>query len=1018
MPPKIEELPTVKKEDKPKRNPFASTTKKKTIKRDAREVYGTNERKGLHTPQYRSNLPIDLFFSEVEGKLDGPIENLTIETLDKRFFGAENIQIDNNSDKEFLTRYRVVEKLLDDLIKIQTLSNENYSLPDDKNLIRISLHDIKMFSKLVNLIIIHGIYPALNTFRIGVPFKKRQLNHFADNKKPIVIDKLPSSPDQTTASKKFEYHKKLLAQIYSKLMQIFSTESDVKDLLIKGTGFSDFITVAIALITIPYFDKADKPRYLSDFDNIVTAIPETYELFQIYTLLLTSPSPPYYREFVMTRLQVLHYEAPRKDGLLTLIEFILGLRESDDINIEKFEHVANVVLSKPKSINTMNYFNNIGTQCYDLLIMINRPVVTSCIGYVLEKLWEKNKPVCQDFILKKVWQIFVPKGDQPDGVLVSEAKLNNNINVLISLTKKGLSPDFLSCLFEPIFLSIWTYYAFLKKQSKSAEVISGIIVSYFTVMKDMVDMDDNIYGLDLIAKNILCDDGESWEYRIGSNGLVEIVTKSENDTLKTESKDNRINQFLSNLDSRCESFMCLLDELDDELILKLFINVLKRWLKVNNKGPQVAPEADENPFFMLVDLRLLESIGNKFKESLAKTPLEMLDIVKNILLAQESNKSAESIDKLNLEVETNDSDDVDSDDEDDDSDDQSLPVVLELLSAILSESTPADFDDTCRSMLMEIVKSLKNICTNPSNTQPTIANAAKSLHDRIVLLLDGDKPPISEKDLHTKTLARAITSLNDPLVPIRAHGLYLLRQLVESKSEVISLDFVINLHMIQLKDPEPFIYLNVIKGLQGLIEWDESEVLKLLTKLYINEINDTDLDERLKIGEVLLRYIESANEMFSGESAKVVVESTLMLIRRPLDESDKVDDRLRMSAMSLLGICCKVNPLGILENLNNALDCAIGILQLETDKDSAIMRRSAIVLIHDLIIGTSNTQEVEFPEEYRMKVVNILKYVQETDNDLLVREQAQLVLETIDELVKLALTLVDEGDAYGYLKVT
>lgn len=1022
MAPKIEEITSIKEGTKPKNNPFAPKTKKTTIRREAKDVYGANEpRKGLHTPQYQSKSPIDILFAEIEENLRGSVEDLTIDILYERIIGDE---ITESGNKEFLRRYKVIERMLNYLIQIQGLSEANSRILEDKNLIKISLHDIKTFSKLVNLVLEHGIYPALNSFRIGVPFEKRLLNDFSKNKKPRIIHKLPVNPDQTNTSKKYEYNEILLTLVYSKFMEVFSVDSDVKDLLIKGTGFSDFLTVAISLITVPYFNEEKKKMYLTEYDTTVSVMPETYELFQTYTLLLTTPSPLFFKQFVMSKLQTLHYDAPRKDGLLTLVEFVLGLRENDEVNVEKFDHVANVVLTKPKSISTVEYFTNIGSQCYDLLVLINRPVVTSCIGYVLEKLWDKNKLVVRDFILKKIWQNFNPDNNLDSEVLVSEAQLNNNVNVLISLTKKGLSSDLLSALFNPILLPIWSYYVFLRKQSKSADVIMSVLVGYFTVMKDLSDLDDGIFGLDSIAKNILFDEGEFWKYQMGKNDLVEIVRKKQEFVSDAGSKDNKINKFLSNLDSSCEYFTDLLSDIDDDLILKLFINILKRWFRINSLSSILGNDSSENPFFMLVDLRLLENIGSKFKESLAKTPFEMLEIVKNILMLQEKgNQNNDTAEKLDLVVDTTDSDDEDSDDEGDFDNDnelllQSFPVVLELLSAVLSESSATNLDEACHKLLQEIVKLLENVNSNPSNLSLSVINGSKSLHDRIKLLLEGEKPPISTKDLHSKTLARAITSLNDPLVPIRAHGLFLLRQLVESRSEVISLDFVINLHLIQLKDPEPFIYLNVIKGLQCLIEWNETEVLRILTSIYVNEKNDTDIDERLKIGEVLLRYIESSNELFSGESARIIADSTLHLIRRPLSDSDKEDDRLRMSAMSLLGTCCKVNPIGIIDSLEDALSCAIGILQLETNKDSAIMRRTAVVLIHDLILGTSNSERVEFPSEYREKVVDTLKYVLETDNDLLVREQAQIVLDTINELVQLAMSLLETDDNYKHLKIT
>lgn len=1016
MAPKIEEIPNTKVEEKKKKNPFGPSTKKTTIRRDAKEVYGSNEpRKGLHVPQHHRNSPIDRLFAEIEKKLDGTIDELTLNELCRRILGSED---GNGEESEFSKRFRVVEKMLDYLIQIQELSESNNAVIDDNNLIKISLHDIRTFSKLVNLILIHGTYPALNTFNIGIPIEKRLLNDFSKFKKRLAVDTIRANPGPL--DKRYECNERLLTLVYSKFMRIFSVDSDVKDLLIKGTGFSDFLTVAISLITVPYFNASNRAKYLTEYDEIISAIPETYELFQTYTLLVATSSPSFFKLFVMSKLQVLHYAAPRKDGVLTLVEFVLGLRENDEVNIEKFDHVANVILMKPKSIKTVDYFTNIGTQCYDSLILINRPAVTSCIGYVLEKLWEKNRLVVRDFILKKIWQNFNPTEELKSDVLVSEAQLNNNVNVLISLSKKGLSSEFLEVLFKPILLSIWSYYVFLKKQSKNADVIMSIIISYFTLMKDLSVLDDEIFGLDLISKNILFEDGDIWKYQMGPNGLVEIVKKTEEFSSKIDSKDNRINKFLSNLDSNCGYFTDLLSELDDDLVLKSFINTLKRWFKINNLSSGLGNDINEQPFFMLVDLRLLESIGSKFKESLAKTPFEMLEIVNNILsLHDKKTKVKEEAGPISLVVEDKDSDDEDSDDEEGfDNDDilqQSFPVVLELLSAILSES--AELDESCRNLLKEIAKQLEYLNNDDSNITQSVKNGSKSLYERIKLILEGDTPPVSTKDLHAKTLARAITNLNDPLVPIRAHGLYLLRQLVELKSEVISLDFAVNLHLIQLKDPEPFIYLNVIKGLQSLIEWNDTEVLEVLTSLYINKNKNTDLDERLKIGEVLLRYIESSNELFSGNSARIVAESTLQLIRRPSNDSDKEDDRLRMSAMSLLGTCCKVNPIGIILHLEDAISCAIGILQLETDKDSAIMRRAAIVLIHDLILGTSHSDKIEFPNEYKEKVVNILKYILDTDNDLLVREQAKLVLNTIDELVELALSLLEDGP-YKHLKVT
>ena len=349
----------------------------------------------------------------------------------------------------------------------------------------------------------------------------------------------------------------------------------------------------------------------------------------------------------------------------------------------------------------------------------------------------------------------------------------------------------------------------------------------------------------------------------------------------------------------------------------------------------------------------------------------------------------------------------DSDDEMDDDElefnlDQTITVLLQLLSAIISEN-----DIILDNKGSELLSSIKKILSTNSQFQASsLKGSADALCTRIESLLSNNNEilPANESEAQKQILQRAITNLNDPLVPIRAHGLYLLRQLIEMKSSVITLDFAINLHLVQLKDPEPFIYLNVIKGLETLIEWNEPLVLDSLCKLYLQD--DVELDEKLRIGEVILRYIQRAGQTFTGNSAKLIVETTLAVIRRA--GNNRKDDRLRMSSMSLLGTCCKVNPLGMIDNLNYALDASIGILELETDKDQAIMRRAAIMLIYDLILGTSETDKVEFPQQYKSKVITVLRYVAETDNDLLVREQAQKVLATVEELIELAMELYKE----------
>ncbi|KAM9910028.1 hypothetical protein OXX69_004885 [Metschnikowia pulcherrima] len=967
-----------------RKNPFAPR-KSTTVKRGKDEVYP--HRKGLNRPEFMGDSPLDVLFQDLETKFSESLESVTVESLGKTFFPAEFESLSQNT-----LRYMVVERLLDYLVQIQDYSLEAQAKSSQKDLITISLHDIKTFGKLVNLIILLGVYPATCSFGIGVPIEKRRLNDFGrPSYRALKVQPILANKDARTAVEKYAAHFELLSLLHDKFMHVFSTDSDARNLLMKGSGFSDFMVVTITLMTVPHFEMSARLKYTKKFAEI-TEIATTYELYQDYSLLIQTPSPAYFKTFVMQQLQLLPSQAPKGDGVLTLVEFVLGLRNNDEIDIEKFDHVTSVLLSKPKSVSSVEYFSSLGTQCYDILVNINRPTISACVGHFIEKLWAKNHRIVQDFFLKRIWQNFNPSHESEKAVLVSERDVNNNVNVLISLTNRGLPKELLHATFSPILIPFWSYYCFLKKNGKPAEVAQNVLVSFFTQIS--IDEEDACVQLDRICQNLVAE--EKWKFRLGPNQLVEIYSSDVNAFERIDA-EKKVLSFMASLDNNCSAFLALVEQLDDNIVKKTFVSLLSKWVD----SQKDAQSLDENPFMKLVDLRLLENMGNKFKDRLAQTPLDILQLVQKVLGQKPTTISGSN------DIVINESDDIDSDDEDEtENPHEVVNVVLELLSAIISETQPAELDETCRVVLADIRKTLSEKYNDNK--------AGQSLATRIGLILEEEKAPDSELELEKRAFTRAITNLNDPLVPIRAHGLYLLRQLVEQKSAVISVDFVVNLHLVQLKDTDPFIYLNAIKGLDALLALDDSQVLPVLTAIYRgnekrtsveSESEPSDLDERLRVGEVLLRYIQAQDEAFSGKMAQLVCESALALIRRPASDTDMADNRLRMSAMSLLGTCCNTNILGILDNVGNAVDCAIGVLQLETDKDAAIMRRAAIVLINDLVCGTSKSDKVPFPKYHIEKVLTVLRYIESHDSDLLVREQASSVLQYIDELVKEALTV-------------
>ncbi|ODQ79453.1 hypothetical protein BABINDRAFT_161851 [Babjeviella inositovora NRRL Y-12698] len=924
--------------------------------------------KQLHKPQFLGNSPLDLLFQSLEVALQDVNLDDPIGTLYSSLFQGATHASDSHM------RLAVTDKLLAQLlaIQVQTIAAK----AENRDIISIALHDLKTFSKVLNLLLVQCVYPALPT-NVGIPLDQRRLKTF---KKRLTVSKVTDT-DESFA---------LLMLLQRQLTAVFSKDGDVRDLLMKGTGYSDYLIITMTLVTHPAFVERQKALptaervTLEDF-SLVEQLSSTYELFSTYSLLMTIRSPVYFKGFVTRRIT--HLPVDRADGVRALIEFIVGLRDGEDVSIERFDHVARIVLSKPQEMPTAAYFSNVCSQLYDILVLINQPVLTSVAAYVVEKLFERNKLVCRDFFFKLIWSNLSPspetkqeevkKRDEESKTtdqevaltITGEAKLNNTINVLISVSKKS-SSGFLQALLEPVLLPLWAYAMFVKRSKKLTEVVTNILVSFFAIT-------DNSTLLDMVAKNLLFQSA-GWAFQTGPNGLVVIEATRPAVQVTNE-------RFFEDVEVAVELYIGLLGDLSDSLLQGQFLRIVQRWMGVETVEKL---GETENPFVMLMDLRLLEGIGKKYKDRLARSPKEILDLVEYVLkgfLAE----SAPQPEYTAIIPGSSVKEEADSDDEDDFQDDgtglasstASLTVVLELLSAIITETNPAELSSTCFTVVTSIQGLLAQLEAN---------TAAQALLSRINTLLSGEQRPASKSEADAKTLTVAITSLNDPLIPIRAHGLYLLRELVNKKSDVVGLDFVVELHLAQLKDPEPFIYLNVIKGLEALLEWDRGKTLPLLVDLYQK---DGNVDERLRIGEVLLRFIQSTNEAFAGAWADLVVGTTLRMIRR----DGEADNRMRMSAMSLLGVCCKTNPAAISRHVSDALDCTLGILQLEKEQDAAIMRRAAIVLVHDLIMGSNGLDG--FPKSYGLKCLNCLRYITETDVDLLTREQAANVAELMRELI-------------------
>ncbi|KAG7869186.1 hypothetical protein KL918_000731 [Ogataea parapolymorpha] len=835
------------------------------------------------------------------------------------------LNVEKHTDNKLRRRELVIHQLLEFLLQIHSLVPRN----NQTDIIAIPLYDMKIVSKVVNIIVIEGVYTCLPP-GIGLPLVKRRLKNF---KIPLKVVKVP-----------YPQGKPILEDIVNTFTEIYKTDSDLKNLLLVGTGYTDALTCCIVL-------AKSEPSYQSKF-KFLESISSTYQLFSLYGTLISQPLEPWFKNFVIDRLADLVVERAH-NGVQSLIEVIMGLRENETIDVAKIDEVLRVLLStKPSRLTKIEYLQNIGNQLFNILVHVNWPVMVSIVTQLLEQLYAKNPLIVRDFVFKRIWNIFNPdtrefSNDDENIMLTSEVELNNAFNVVLSITRTSGNEDFVKTMFEPITVPFWSYLLYQRKNSKDYSLIEKVFVSV------LARPDENYTILNILLNNLMAINGSSWEFGSGENGLTYIKEKF---ATKTHF------DILDSVDFVTTSFGELVKKLsaiDEHQVQYVFLACLKAWL---NADERFLTKDDENPFFGLTNLKLIEYLSDNFKDSLTKSVDSTLELLYSVIKDEKKIHS----ETLNLVDEKEDSDDEENDNN------ANLKIVFEILSTIISDS----------KLSSKSLKTLSNIQSALQTVNPDLAQRLSTIMSQIDTK-EAETVTKEEQDIVIRQ--KALKNLADNSPPIRVHGLQLLRKLVVSQTPAISLAFVINQHMLQLKDPEPFVYLNAIRGLEELLRFDQNLIGNYLN-IYSNpKIN---IDERLKVGEVILRYIN-----FSGNASKnagPIIGTTLAIVRK--DSNNEVT--MKMSAVSLLGSLCKKNPLAILNHMEDIMDCVFGILQLETNTDYAVLRRSAIVLVSDIL---STNDGLQLLGKYGDKLDTTLKYIAETDNDYLAREQALSVLSLVDD---------------------
>jgi hypothetical protein len=468
------------------------------------------------------------------------------------------------------------------------------------------------------------------------------------------------------------------------------------------------------------------------------------------------------------------------------------------------------------------------------------------------------------------------------------------IERLSSLTLQHPNPGLVKRLVYPILLPLWGLACFSLEHQKPEvhEKVMAILQTYFSISV-------GIQPLQKLIDNLLWDGGATWTYGLDSNNLLVLEQRK-----RGESERSNIVRLVDTLQSRAKLFVTLLgaDPSAEERTGDIFLYVSRSWLvqptqesSLNRLQLPSDTEDFTDIILKLVSAKLAEVLLENFKDTLSRRPLRVLELIRQVVEGELNRVKASqkmipqdpkgvslsslanivSNEEHGQEGTANGTDAA-----------ESLPAVFSLLSTVLAspefsvtqEMLPVLQD--LKSVLDELIPHLPPSLAKPGTTSSML------LEIQITSPEEGGPPKSPAQISDFETHRRALANLNSDLPPVQAEGFSLLSDLIKKSSPVLDIPSTLTLLLSVITNPsgsaadDEFIYLNAIKLIGTLASRHPRTVMKTLVDRYIDRTETIGLDQRLKIGEALLRTVQDLGEALTGETAKILGEGMIAVAGR------------------------------------------------------------------------------------------------------------------------------------------
>ncbi|KAJ6024132.1 hypothetical protein N7540_004929 [Penicillium herquei] len=911
-----------------------------------------------------------------------------------------------------------------------------------------SLEDAKrrrMLHALLDLISLEGIYPSLSS-GVGIPLQQR------------VISVLPAGviAKQTVGNTSIlPRNISLLRHIVEVLLNILLDSRPSIQPVIRGRILSDIISGTADLAFNPNIKSYGEQRKLQgQFVNVIDDTPSAV-LLPTLSAFLQIDTTAWFKSTVSSQIA----QVPlRPSGVLQTIMFLasqfapsLGQEAQSEpsngphFTVQAIMQISKLLSSVPQHVEPSVYLTTIAPQLLTLLdgddpdlkktvsytigngILGKRALgARGMIGHEIfvEPLFRTLTADLDESSLR--WMMQYPGFENPkpskskqaslSRVVVNHEMIDLAIERLGTLALQHPNPGLVKRIVTPILLPLWGLACYTNEQELKSlhEKVMALLQTFFSISV-------GVPPLKKLVDNLLWDGGSGWTYSSGSDGQVSLVKR-------IDARNEHLNmvRLVDSLQFRTELFASLLaaDPSCEESTGEVFLYVSQRWLvqPSSEDKPQQLGESD-TIFQRLVSAKVAEKLLDSFKDTLSRHPLRVLDLIKQVIdgelhnLGAKSTKQSQASGKPSLSSLANivTSENVADQDESSKDTSESLSTAFSLLSTVLA-SPEFSISGEIKSLLESIKEKLDQLIpvlppalSKPATTSSMLLEIQLTSEEH-----DHTKPPpphIADLETHRQ----ALSNLNSNLPPVQAEGFSLLTKLIINSSPVLDIPSTLTLLLSIINDisestaNEEFIYLNAIKLIGTLASRHPRTVVKTLVDGYTDKSEQRTLDQRLKIGESLLRTVQDLGEALTGETAKILGEAMVTVAGRrgnkpqaqrtqaamaggwkvpagPTSLKDEVtladsdsesespeqsvhaanivaawaagaasdeepdDLRVRASALSILASAITTNIRGLGPAVvSSAVDLALVTLTLEPAAESAILRRASAVLILDIL---------------------------------------------------------------------